>query len=88
MLTFPCVFIDSSQASPNSAPSTKKDAALEIAIHFILFDSYVFSCQIFQQGDFVMIDRGRKYRRQNNHQRQQLLYNQVTLSLTPFQTSK
>ena len=29
--SFPCVFIDSSQASQNSAPSTKKDAD----IHFV-----------------------------------------------------
>ena len=57
---FPRVFIDSSMATQNSAPSTKKDATLEITMPLILFDNHVFSCQIFQQGDFVMIDRGRE----------------------------
>ena len=33
---------------------------LEITMPHTLFDSYVFSSQIFQQGDFVMIDRAGK----------------------------
>ena len=42
----------------------------------ISFDSYVFSRQIFQKGDFVLIGGEGKCRRQN--QRQQLSHNQVT----------
>ena len=54
-------------------------------MYLILFDSYLFSSQIFQQGDFVMIDRGGKIPKTESMAATLISYTQVTLSLTPIQ---